>query len=77
MLFVYKPRFYCIYCILGCIPYDTSILNSEGGIGKTLTKMEMIWAPRLFPDGDCRDAANAMYDYVTNITDEQTSYDPN
>jgi len=57
--------------------YDTSILNAEGGIGKDIRNMEMIWAPRLFPSGDSRDAANAIYNYVTNYTDNQTIYSPN
>jgi len=57
--------------------YDSSVLNAEGGIGKEIKKLEMIWAPRLFPEGDCQHAANAIYNYVTNYTDNQTIYSPN
>ncbi len=32
--------------------YDTSVINAEGSIRKTIRNMEMIWAPWLYPDGD-------------------------
>lgn len=56
--------------------YDTSVLNTEGGIGQAVRNLEMIWAPRLFPDGDCREGANAIYNYSVNYLHETSGYDP-
>jgi hypothetical protein len=45
---------------------DTSILNAEGGIGKEIRNLEMIWGQRLFPHGDGTIAAQAISNYSIN-----------